>query len=230
MKTLIAIMLGLLVLPAHSQEPLVKTEIVTIALDGSVGGLYFDSGEGISYFQANPTGLGEPLKYKGPRRFVLRTSEAEFSMEPPLPPPHAWVDLPQNSERVLLACLKSTNGPVKIVAYDIGNARIGVGDYRFFNFSQTMIAVNFGSRKFALEPGKETLVSDAAWKKDVMEIDLAMAIAKDGKPKPVYSSQWGNRPGRRNYIFMFAGSHAYQPIRICRFFDVPPAEPGIASR
>lgn len=57
------------------------------------------------------------------------------------------------------------------------------------------------------------------------EIDLVMAIVKDGKTKPVYSSQWGNRPGRRNYIFMFDGPQAYQPIRICRFFDVPPAEP-----
>lgn len=229
MKNLIAILLGSLVLPAHSQEPLVKTEIVTIALDESVGGLYFQNGEGISMFQANPTGLGEPLKYKGPRRFVLRTSEAEFSTEPPLPAPHAWVDLPENSERVLLACLQRGDEPVKIVAYDIGKARIGAGEYRFFNFSRTMIAVNFGSKKFAVKPGKETLVSDAVWKKKVMEIDLMMAIAKDGKPKPVYSSQWGNRPGRRNYIFMFDGAHPYQPIRICRFFDVPPKEPENAN-
>ncbi len=224
MKILIAILLGSLALPAHSQEPLVKTEIVTIALDESVGGLYFDNGVGVSLFQANPTGLGQPLKYKGPRRFVLRTSAAEFSMEPPLPAPHAWVDLPKNSDRVLLVCLKSGDEPVKMVAYDIGKTRIGAGEYLFFNFSKNMIAVNFGSKKFALKPGKETLVSDAAWKRDVIEIDLMMGIAKDGKAKPVYSSQWGNRPGRRNYIFMFNGAHTYKPIRICRFFDVPPKE------
>jgi hypothetical protein len=44
------------------------------------------------------------------------------------------------------------------------------------------------------------------WKKDFMEIDLEMAIIKDSKAKPVNSNQWGHRPGRRNYIFMFDGS------------------------
>ena len=39
-----------------------------------------------------------------------------------------------------------------------------------------------------------------------MEIDLEMAIIKDSKAKPVNSNQWGHRPGRRNYIFMFDGS------------------------
>lgn len=224
MKPHLYILLGLLALPAFSQESVISTEIVTIALDESVGSLYFDNGEGISLFQANPTGLGVPLKYKGPRRFALRTSEAEFSAEPPLSPPHAWVDLPSNSERVLLACLKRGDAPIKIIAFDIGNARIGAGEYRFFNFSQSGIAVNFGGKQFAVKPGEEKHVSEAKWKKEVTEIDLMLGTAKDGKAKLVYSSQWGHRPGRRNYIFMFDGPHSYNPIRICRYFDVPPKE------
>lgn len=229
MRKTLAIFLGLLALPAMSQETLVNTEIVTIALDGSVSGLFFHNGKDISSFQANPTGLGEPLKYKGPQKFILRTSAAEFSMEPPLPAPHAWVNLPVNSERVLLACLKTGDSPVKIVAYDIGKARIVAGQYRFFNFSRTMIPVIFGDKKFTVKPGKDTLVSDPAWKDEVMEIDVVMAIVKDNKPKPVYSSQWGNRPGRRNYIFMFDGPQEYNPIRICRYFDVPPSDSGKAN-
>lgn len=225
MKQLLALLLGLLVLPAFPQEAVVNTEIVTVALDDSVAGLYFHNGKDIAIFQANPTGLGEPLRYKGPRRFMLRTSEAEFSMKPPLPAPHAWVDLPLNSDHVLLACLKSGDAPVRMVAYDIGKARIGAGQYRFFNFSRSVVSVIFGPRKFAVKPGEDTLVSDASWKSDVGEIDLAMAIMNDGKPKPVYSSQWGNRPGRRNYVFLFDGPQEYKPIRICRFFDVPPPEP-----
>ena len=224
MSKTLALFFVLLAPPAMSQETLVNTEIVTIALDGSVSGLYFHNGKDISSFQANPTGLGEPLKYKGPQKFMLRTSAAEFSMEPPLPAPHAWVNLPKNSERVLLACLKTGDSPVKIVAYDIGKARIGAGQYRFFNFSRTMIPVIFGDKKFSVQPGKDTLVSDPAWKDKVMEIDVMMAIMKDNKAKPVYSSQWGNRPGRRNYIFMFDGPQEYNPIRICRYFDVPPSE------
>jgi hypothetical protein len=229
MRKPLAILLGLLALPAFSQEKLVNTEIVTIALDGSVSGLFFHNGKDITSFQANPTGLGEPLKYKGSRKFMLRTSAAEFSMQPPLPAPHASVYLPMNSERVLIACLKSGDAPVKMMAYDIGNARIGAGDYRFFNFSRSLIPVMFGGKKFSVKPGQNTLVSDTAWKNDVMEIDVVMAIMKDNKAKPVYSSQWGNRPGRRNYIFMFDGPQEYKPIRICRYFDVPPPIPETAA-
>jgi hypothetical protein len=225
MRILLLFLLGLLALPASSQEVMVDTEIVTIALDEPVAGLYFHNGKDVALLQANSTGLGEPLKYKGTQRFLLRTSAAEFSMKPPLPAPHAWVDLPLNSGRVLLACLKSGDAPVKMVAYDIGNARIREGEYRFFNFSHSVISVIFGEHKFAVKSGEDSLVSDPSWKKEVGEIDLAMAIMKEGKAKPVYSSQWGNRPGRRNYIFMFDGPQEYKPIRICRFFDVPPKEP-----
>jgi hypothetical protein len=225
MRKPLAILLGLLALPAFSQEKLVSTEIVTIALDGSVSGLFFHNGKAISSFQANPTGLSEPLKYKGSQKFMLRTSEAEFAMEAPLPAPHAAVNLPLNSERVLLACLKSGDAPVKMIAFDIGKARIGAGEYRFFNFSRSVIPVIFGDKKFSVKPGQDTLVSSAAWKDEVMEIDVMMAIVKENKAKPVYSSQWGNRPGRRNYIFMFDGPQDYKPIQICRYFDVPPATP-----
>jgi hypothetical protein len=224
MKQLILLMLASFALPALCQEADVSTEIVTIALDESVDGLFFHNGKDISRLQANSTGLGEPLKYKGPRRFMLRTSEAEFSLKPPLPPAHAWVDLPLNSDRVLLACLKSGDAPVKLVAYDIGKALIGAGEYRFFNFSRSAISIIIGERKLAVKSGENTLVSDPSWKREVGEIDIAMAIVRDGRTKPVYSSQWGNRPGRRNYIFLFDGPQEYKPIRISRFFDVPPAD------
>ncbi len=229
MIKLVTVLLGLLALPCISQEVTGNTEIVTIALDESVSGLFFNNGKDIAVFQANSTGLGETLKYKGPQKFIVRASEAEFAAKPPLPTPYASVDLPLNSNRILLACLKSDGVPMKIIAYDIGKARIGAGDYCFFNFSHSVISVIFGGRKFAVKPGEDTLVSDAAWKSEVMEIDMEMAIVKDAKVKPVYSSQWGNRPGRRNYTFMFDGPQEYKPIKICRFFDVPPSEPEKAS-
>lgn len=227
MKKTVTILLGLLAFncPAQEQETTVNTEIVTIALDDPVAGLFFNNGKSISLFQANSTGLGEPLKYKGVPRFMVRASEAEFTLKPPLPAPYAWVDLPLNSDRVLLACLKTGDAPLKMIAYDIGRVRIGAGDYRFFNFSHSVISVIFGEKKFAVKPGEDSLVSDASWKRDVMEINMEMALFKDGKPKPVYSSQWGHRPGRRNYVFMFDGPQEYNPVKICRFFDVPPSTP-----
>jgi hypothetical protein len=111
---------------------------------------------------------------------------------------------------------------MRITAYDIGGSRIGAGDYRFFNFSHSVISAIMGDRKFAVKPGTDTLVTHAAWKDEVMEIDIELALIKANGPKPVYSSQWGHRPGRRNFIFMFDGPQEYNPIRICRFFDVPP--------
>lgn len=230
MKKLLFIVLASLVHPAFCQDKPVSTEVLTIALDEPVAGLYFHNGTDVSVLQANPTGLGEPLKYKGPRRFILRGSEAEFLTKPPLPPPLAWVDLPAEAERILIACLKTGESPVKLVAYDIGKARIGAGDYRFFNFSHSVVSTVFGGHKFAVKPGEDTLVSDASWKQDVGEVDLAIAIVKDGRAKPVYSSQWGNRPGRRNYVFIFDGPREYKPLRISRFFDVPPAELAKADR
>ena len=226
MQLRILLLLGLTAFPALAQnpEPTVATEIVTIALDESVAGLFFHNGKDLSIFQANVTGLGEPLKYKGSQRLTLRTSEAEFSLKPPLPPPYASVVLPLNSDRVLLACLKSGEAVPKFIAYDIAKARIGVGDYRFFNFSHSVISVIFGAKKFAVSPGADTLVSDPSWKSEVTEIDMEMAIVKDNSAKPVYASQWGHRPGRRNYIFMFDGAQEYKPIKICRFFDVPSQE------
>lgn len=225
MKSLIPLALVFFVLSSPGQEPVIQTEIVTIALDEPLDGLFFHNGKEISRFRANPTGLGEALTYKGSPRFTLRTSEAEFSAKPPLPAPHAWVDLPTQSERVLIACLKSADAPVRLVAYDIAKARIDSGDYRFFNFSHSVISVIMGEKKFAVKPGENSLVSDSSWKQEVGEIDVTMAMVKDSKAKPVYSSQWGNRPGRRNYIFLFDGPQDYKPIRICRFFDVPPAKP-----
>jgi len=222
MKTIFLILLTQVII---AQEAVVKTEIVSIALDEPVNELYFANGNDVSLLQANPTGLGEPLRYQGPQRFILRTSKEEFAMKPPLPAPHAAVDLPMNTERVLLACVKTGDAPVKLVAYDIGKSNIDAGDYRFFNFSHKTVSVILGERKFAVKPGQETTVKDASWKKEVSEIDVAMAISKDDQMKPVYSAQWGNRPGRRNYIFLFDGPQDYKPIRICRFFDVPPAAP-----
>jgi len=225
MTNRIFVLLGLLIACAPAQEVTISTEILTIAIDEPVSGLFYHNGSEICNLQANLTGLGEPLVYKGPRLFELRASPAEFSVPAPLPKPTAWVELPVNSDRVLLICIKSAAAPVKLVAYDIGKARITAGDYRFFNFSHSAVSAIFGEKKFSVSPGADTLLSNEAWKTDVAEIDIKLAVITDGKAKPVYSSVWGHRPGRRNYVFFFDGQQTYKPVKICRFFDVPSKDP-----
>lgn len=208
----------------QEQEPTITTEFLTIALDAPVSDLFYKNAESVSRFEANLTGLGQPNPYKGPRRFVLRTSAAEFSLKPPLPPPAASVMLPATADRVLLACVQSTEGPLRIAAYDISSSGSKAGDYRFFNFGTKTLSLIIGGEKFTLNPGKDRVVSSQAWRESVLDLPMQVAKIEENKAKLAYSSVWGHRPGRRNFIFMFDGRHPSKPVAISRFFDIPPAQ------
>jgi hypothetical protein len=216
--------LTLATLSARAQEPeLIRTEVLTLALDEPVAGLFFHNGKEVSVFQANLTGLGQPLLYHGPRRFLLRTSEAEFSAKPPLPDPAAFVDLPVGADRVLLLCMKSGKEPLKLKAYDISTGKSSAGDYRFFNFSKQSISVILGEKRFAIQAGRDSIISELSWKKETLDLPMQMAVVKEGKPKLVYSAVWGHRSGRRNFVFLFDGKQVAKPVGVYRFFDIPSA-------
>ncbi len=208
----------------RAQEPeRIRTEVLTLALDEPVAGLFFHNGKEVAVFQANLTGLGQPLAYEGPRRLLLRASEAEFAAKPPLPAPAAAVDLPPAADRVLLLCLKSGKEPLKLKAYDISTGKSAAGDYRFFNFSNQGISVILGDKRFALPAGRDSIVSDLSWNKETLDLPMQMAVVREGKPKLVYSSVWGHRSGRRNFVFLFDGKQAAKPVGVYRFFDIPSA-------
>jgi hypothetical protein len=213
--------LALLCLSGVAQEPkMVETEFITIALDESVDGLFYSNEKSVEPFQANLTGLSQPMRYKGPQRFVVRATADEFTAAPPLPAPAASVVLPLNCKRVLLTCIQSDDKPLRIVAYDISTDN-RAGDYRFFNFSRKPLSLILEGKRFAVSPGKDTSVSNDAWRNSVHDLPVQVAAVENNKPKLVYSSVWGHRPGRRNFIFMFDGHHPSKPINICRFFDIP---------
>ncbi|MGL5017675.1 MAG: hypothetical protein ACRDBP_06050 [Luteolibacter sp.] len=218
----IALLFGLLTVSSLAQEPPpIQTEILTIALDEAVAGLFFYDAKAPVPFQANITGLSQPVTYIGPRRFVLRASAAEFVAKPPLPAPAAFVDLPLNANRVLLCCLKSGKTPLKIVAYDISSAGSRAGDYRFFNFSKQTLSVILDGKSFAIESKFDKIISNPSWHDDVLDLPIQIATVVDRKASLVYSTIWGHRPGRRNFIFMFDGTHPSRPLNISRFFDIP---------
>jgi len=209
-------------LPAAGQEPqMVDTEFLTVALDEAVEGLFYSDGKTPQPFEANITGLSQPLRYVGPRRFTVREDAAEFSLTAPLPTPVASVDFPLNCRRVLLACVKSPNSPLRLVAYDISSTN-RAGDYRFFNFSSKPLSLILGEKRVALQPSKDILISSTSWRDAVLDLPIKVAALENKQPKLVYSSIWGHRPGRRNFIFMFDGNHPSQPVIFCRFFDIPP--------
>lgn len=220
------LLLGLLSLssaPAQQPQPIVTTEFLTIALEDPIDELFFANGKEVGSLDANLTGLGQPIAYKGPRLLVLRATAAEFAAKPPLPAPVATVNLPLNANRILLACLKSGDEPLKIIAYDISSTGSRAGDYRFFNFSSKPLSIILGEERFAIDSRKDKIISRASWRDEILDIPMQVAIIANNKPKLVYSSVWGHRPGRRNFIFMFDGRHPTKPIGINRFFDIPPA-------
>jgi hypothetical protein len=208
---------------AQAPAPTVSTEILTLALNDPVADLFFHNGKEVQPFQANLTGLGQPLAYKGPRRFAVRASAAEFAAKPPLPDPVAAVDLPLDCNRVLMLCMKSGQEPLKLRAYDISTGKSKAGDYRFFNFSRQPISVILGGAKFALPAGRDTNVSEASWGRETLDLPMQMAVVQKGKAKLVFSAVWGHRPGRRNFVFLFDGKHPSKPVGVYRFFDVPSA-------
>jgi hypothetical protein len=217
-------MIGILCLPAMAQEPKsVDTELLTIALDETVNGLFYLNDKTVEPFQANLTGLSQPMHYKGPQRFSVRANAADFSAKPPLPSPVASTLLPLNCKRVLLVCIKSVDKPLHLVAYDI-STKNKAGDYRFFNFSSKTLSLILSDKRFAVAPGKDVSVSNAAWRDAVLDLPVQVAASENNKPKLVYSSIWGHRPGRRNFVFMFNGHHPSKPINFCRFFDIPATE------
>lgn len=222
MNRLVALLFLVLSSSGFAQDEKIKTEIVTIALDEFIEGKFIFNGKDIVDFSASTTAISAVMKYEGPQRLVIRNTQAEFKQDPPLPAPAAWVDLPANTNRILLACLKTKDNPLKVVAYDISSGKLGLGDYRVFNFSQKTLSLILGSEKCAITPGANEILSNAQWKTEVTELDVMIAIVADNKANPVYSSQWGHRPGRRSYIFLFDGPFEYKPVNICRYYDIPP--------
>jgi len=209
---------------AQPPPPTIKTKLLPVSIGGNVENLFYKSGEKVLPFEAYQLGFGAALDYSGPRRFVLHASEGAFAAEPPGPPPVAFIDLPTNTEKVLLLCVPGVEGNLRLVAYDISKREAQPGDYRVFNLSQNVISVILGEKKFVMNPAQDKSVSDQEWRLGVRDLNVQLATVSDGIATKVYSSMWGHQPGRRNFIFLVGGKTATMPIEILRFYDVPAAD------
>lgn len=208
-------------LPAPGQTAPVKTRMLTLSLDQQLENVFFMNAGKVVPFNADRTGLGSPFDYTGTRQFILRASAEEFTTEPPLPPPLAAVPLPEGAKLVLLVCSRSPDDKIKLAAYDVSIDGFRAGDYKVFNFSRKTVSLIFGRSKFALKPGENKIVSDPALQNKALDVAVQIAQVEGGKPKRVYASAWGHQPVKRNYVFLFDGSHPTRPIAIRRFSDRP---------
>jgi hypothetical protein len=211
----------LLAASASAQQQQMKTRLMTLSLDRHVESLYFLNGGKAQPFTAERSGLGEPFAYTGTPRFILRAKPEDFSSPPPLPPPVASVDLPQQARMVMLVAGTGSGGKLKLAAYDISPGRFQAGDYRVFNFSTKNLAMMIGQNRFALRPGQDTIVSNSMLRDRVLDVFVRIAEERDGGMKKVYSSAWGHKPSKHHYVFLFNGSEDASPVEIRRYSTYP---------
>jgi hypothetical protein len=225
MNLRILLTLAILAIPALGQTLPHKTRILSISTDQPVENVFFMNDGKVEPFVSDRSGLGEPIPYTGPRQFVLRGSAEEFAAKPPLPEPLASAVLPERSNLVLLVADRSPDGKTKLTAYDVDAEGFKAGDYRVFNFSEKTVSLIFGRSKFALKPGEDRMVSDVVLQDKALDVVVQIAQVDEGSLKRVYSSAWGHQPVKRNYVFLFNGSHPTRPIAIRRFSDRPKQTP-----
>jgi len=204
---------------AFGQTPPIKTQLLTLALDLPIENAFFLNDGKPQPFTADRSGLGDPLDYTGQRLLILRGNAEEFTAEPPLPPPLASVSLPEQSKLVLLVAGGTPDNKIKLSAYDVSAEGFRAGDYRVFNFSDKTVSLILGTSKFALKPDGDEIVSNPILREKVLDVVVQIAEVENGEAKRVYASAWGHQPVKRNFVFLFNGSHPSRPIAIRRFAD-----------
>jgi hypothetical protein len=211
--------------PALGQSPPLKARILTIALDQPLENAFFLNAGKVEPFTSDRSGLGTPFEYTGPRELILRANAADFAAKPPVPAPLASVLLPTQAQLILLVSGRDSEGKLKLTAYDVSAGAFRAGDYRVFNFSEKVVSLILGRSKFALKPGEDFIVSDVALQDQALDVVVQIAQVENGAPKKVYASAWGHQPVKRNFVFLFNGSHPTRPIAIRRFSDHPQKAP-----
>lgn len=217
-----------LALQAQSPPPVISTNILTFAPASLPGSFqtYYRTAESVELFTASAGTLGLPTPYIGPQVFALYGSKAD--LEPPAPgqkpkPPIATVTLPKNCDIVLILCTRTADDKVGLVAYNLDSRELKMGDYRVFNFSKSPISMIMGDQRFALNPGKDSIVRDSKWHGETLALPIKIATVTDGKAKSVYSSFREHYSQSRTLMFLFDGSHPSRPITFATFnAEMPP--------
>jgi len=224
-----------LALFAQSPPPVISTHILTFAPASLPGGFqtFYRTAGNIELFTASAGTLGLPTPYTGPRLFALYGSKAD--LEPPSPgqkpkPPVASVTLPINCDLVLLLCTRTADNKVGLVAYNLDSRDLKSGDYRVFNFSKSPVSMIMGDQRFALTPGKDSIVRDSKWHDETIVLPIKIATVADGKAKSVYSSFREHYSQSRTLMFLFDGKHPSRPITFATFnADTPAPKPAAGN-
>ncbi len=215
--------LGVMPLLRAEEPPFVKVELVTLALYQPLQKYSVQHGEARSLLDAGVTGIGQSIAYEGPARLSLfaPTPEAWIPGSAPLPPV-AQVDLPPNASWVLLICIKRKDQPLRLMACDVSGEQVHAGDYVFFHFAKSEVAVKLGEETFSLKPGEIRVVDRKEWRNQSADLLIRLVTKVGNKNRLVFSSVWGHHSGHRNYVFLFNGEHASMPVVMRKIQEVGP--------
>ena len=233
MKTLVASLLLACSWVSYGQTPpeTIKTELLTLSINGEVNGLFYKNGKGAQRLQASSGSISSPIFYEGPRVISLYKKAADLNPVPEgvtPPKPLHQVKIPEGTNRTLLlfAFTGKPEDPPKVRAYGITDSNFSEGDYRIYNFSTQNAYVMHNDDKVAVPSGKQGAVRGAKWGKKVQDMKVMLGKEEEGKLVPVYSSIWGHRPERRNFIFVFDQPGNKRKFNIKKFFDLPAYKSG----
>lgn len=205
----------------------ITTEFVTLSLGGAVPAYYYRGNKEAIKLEVSAQGIGAPVTYRGPAVLALYDDPAKLAprkRNEPEPVPALQARLPAGEDRILLVFSANQNGKAsepKVQAFGISTGKMREGDYRIFNFSHQIIYAILDGRKARIHPGKPVDLSSPAWRTGMMDMEVKLGVGDQGKPREVYSSVWGHRPGRRTFLFVLDRPDEFRPVDIRRFHDTP---------
>ncbi len=229
---LLKLLAGLtLIVSAHAQQApeQISTELLTLSVDQNLKPLhYMNDGQPVE-IKVTMAGMGGPTAYVGNRTLRLYADAADLMAKPegePAPVPVAQVTLPKE-KRILILFSQGPGGAqdVRMRAIGIAESMVGKGDYMVFNFSRSPIGVMMDQMRVGVKSGHHEVLSSAAWKQEVKDLNVKLGVASENQVIPAYSSVWGHRPVRRSFVLVFDRNDKGRPLDVRRFHDLPDSKP-----
>ena len=197
----------------------VSVELLTIAMDGVIKGLQFESGGEVQEMDIYSRGFAPPAEYKGSREltFFRLVAPADDSAEAARRVV-GHVTLPAGAERVLL--LFEKDGDADAERYSVRalpNDPEGFpgGAYRFFNFTEQALVGSSGDERWRMAPGADLVVRPEGDENGNFELKIAGGRGADAKP--LFSSVWAVKKSRRTCVFLLPTKSRIKGVEVRKF-------------
>ena len=114
----------------------------------------------------------------------------------------ANVKLPEEGNAFIALLLRSSKGGYNVIVMPDENSSFKGGDVYFFNNANKPVLGVLGKSKFALAPGKSTIVTPRGGESDRYYHVMLGVKEKEGN-KVIKSMKWPSSKTMRNYVFFY---------------------------